>query len=217
MCAPPIARMRFTARSPRIVDHLKRFETEALICLGLGALRSYLNQSAWLGDFMGGGTDLFSAGLALCATFDCWSMNGSFLVMFLVWALTNAVLFDLVLSLGGNLANPSFVWSGGDSWRRVSFLADALLIIVNAALQLWMSWRAREMLDEALPNWRNQMAWGEDGGPSAAAAQQPLLGRYATTASAGQPPRSDFHAFSGAAQRLGGGESANNTSDLRRM
>ncbi|CAE8695650.1 unnamed protein product [Polarella glacialis] len=221
MCAPPIPRMRFAQRTPFVARELPLFERQAFLCLALGFVRSYLNQTANLGDFMGGGTDLFAALLALLATNDCCMMNGSFLIMFLVWALTNAVFFNMLLSLGGNLYHPDYFLNSSDPWRPAAFLADSVLIIINSTLQGYMCLRAHKILDEVLPNWQSQMAWGDGGPPTASAAQQPLLGPGANASRSAQPTgRPNFQIFGGGGQRLGGvagGGGVNPNGDTRPM
>eukprot|EP00931_Biecheleriopsis_adriatica_P014292 TRINITY_DN116015_c0_g1_i1.p1 TRINITY_DN116015_c0_g1~~TRINITY_DN116015_c0_g1_i1.p1 ORF type:complete len:227 (-),score=33.03 TRINITY_DN116015_c0_g1_i1:29-709(-) len=212
LCAPPIPRLRFTQRTPLTGRELPLLEREAIALFFLGFLRSYLNASAMLGDFMGGGTDLFSALLAFGALYDACAMNGSFLIMFLIWALTNTVLFNVLLSFGSNVAGASEFMSG-PTWNVIAFLADNLLILVNSGLQVSMCRRTRSVLDEVMPNWRNQMAWGSGGAPPSAS-QEPLLGQSAFGARAAQPAGAAFQAFSGSGQRLGG---SSNRDDSRRI
>ncbi|CAJ1456030.1 unnamed protein product [Effrenium voratum] len=76
LCAPPLPRLRFLQRTPFIAQQLSGLEREAWICFVLGFLRSTLNSSALLGDFMGGGTDLFAALLAILGIYDVCAMNG---------------------------------------------------------------------------------------------------------------------------------------------
>mmetsp|Transcript_20750 Transcript_20750/g.65456 ORF Transcript_20750/g.65456 Transcript_20750/m.65456 type:complete len:233 (-) Transcript_20750:59-757(-) len=214
LCAPPIARLHFSHRTPFAEREFPQFQRRALLCLGLGIARSYLNAQGALNDFMSGGTDLFSAGLALCAVFDVCHMNGSFLAMFIIWALVNAFAFDLIFSLGPNLMHGSMYWS--TDGQAAAFVVDNILILVNTALQVMMARQANAILEDVLPNWKDQITYGVQGRPPPGpAAQQPLLGRpVATSMWRAQPPGAaasggsgtqPFRAFSGSGQRLGGG------------
>jgi len=204
ICAPPIPKMRLERRTPAVVSNLKRLETCALVCLVLGLIRGGLNHSQLLGDFMGGGTDIFAALLAFLALYDCCMMNGSFLVMLLVWTLTNAILFDLIFSLGPNVKFGSTYMTSPA--RSAAFIVDNILIIVNALLQLFLAKLSKSILDESVPNWSSFAAWGP-GGPPDSGGAQPLLGqplRPATAQRAPQPTQ-PLRVFSGSGQRLGGG------------
>uniref|UniRef100_A0A7S4VJP4 Uncharacterized protein n=1 Tax=Alexandrium monilatum TaxID=311494 RepID=A0A7S4VJP4_9DINO len=209
LCAPPIASVRFAHRTPLSQRELPQLEKGAILCLGLGLVRSCLNVKASLNDFMSGGTDLFTGILGLCAVHDVCLMNGSFLAMFVLWSMVNAILFDLVFSLGPNLVYPSQYWSSDA--RIAAFVADNILILVSAALQVKLCGKAKAILDDVLPNWRDQVVYGSSGAPPpGSAVDQPLLGRPpATVARTVQPSGSGasqpFRAFGGSGQRLGGG------------
>merc|ERR550525_919478 len=123
---------------------------------------------------MHGGTDLFSAILGLCAVYDVCFMNGSWMAMFLIWARANVVLFDLAFSLGPNLLYNSEYWSS--NLRAAVFLADCALIVGNAALQAKLAMQAKAILEDNVPDWRNQIVYGTGAQPPAAV-QQPLLGQ----------------------------------------
>lgn len=63
--------MQITVRS------MSWLRLEAFVCFFLGFVRSWLNSSFFLGDFLGGGTDLFGALLALCGVYNACAMNGA--------------------------------------------------------------------------------------------------------------------------------------------
>ncbi|CAJ1385683.1 unnamed protein product [Effrenium voratum] len=178
LCAPPLPRLRFLQRTPFIAQQLSGLEREAWICFVLGFLRSTLNSSALLGDFMGGGTDLFAALLAILGIYDVCAMNGSLLIMFLVWAVANVVLFNLLFSFAPNMIHASVMLSSGQS---VAFVADNLLLLFNSGIQ-------------ALPDWRNQMTGTGSGEPLLQAER--AAPRAARTGPSFQP-------FAGSGQRLG--------------
>jgi len=209
LVGPPIARLHFSTQNGVYSRELPQFTSGASMCLGLGMVRSLLNQTALLDDFLMGGTDLFSAGLAWFAVNDCCMMNASFLVMFLVWSLTNAILFNLFLSFIPNLIHHAIFMSGPGWFRAAAFLADNAVILASSALQLRLAYQARLILNDALPGWSDQVAWGTGGRPGATL-QQPLLAPAATSARRVQPPSGQrgteaFRPFSGSGQRLGGG------------
>ncbi|CAJ1332578.1 unnamed protein product, partial [Effrenium voratum] len=164
-------------RTPFIAQQLSGLEREAWICFVLGFLRSTLNSSALLGDFMGGGTDLFAALLAILGIYDVCAMNGSLLIMFLVWAVANVVLFNLLFSFAPNMIHASVMLSSGQS---VAFVADNLLLLFNSGIQ-------------ALPDWRNQMTGTGSG--------EPLL--QAERAAPRAARTGPFQPFAGSGQRLG--------------
>lgn len=202
ICSPPIPRLRFTHRSPSAARTMQEFERGACVCLGLGIVRSYLNQAALLGDFLSGGTDLFAAGLALCASLDCCMMNGSFLIMFMVWAFTNAVLFNVLLSLGPNIVHPA-MYLTGPAWRTFCFVLDSVLILVNSVLQVRLAFQAWSVLDDVLPGWKHMMSGS--GAPSSASAVQPLLQEPPREGASGAGTGGAFRPFHGSGQRLGSG------------
>ncbi|CAJ1332577.1 unnamed protein product, partial [Effrenium voratum] len=177
-------------RTPFIAQQLSGLEREAWICFVLGFLRSTLNSSALLGDFMGGGTDLFAALLAILGIYDVCAMNGSLLIMFLVWAVANVVLFNLLFSFAPNMIHASVMLSSGQS---VAFVADNLLLLFNSGIQVKMCQRVRKILDEALPDWRNQMTGTGSG--------EPLL--QAERAAPRAARTGPFQPFAGSGQRLG--------------
>ncbi|CAK8987202.1 unnamed protein product [Durusdinium trenchii] len=187
LCAPPIPRL-FFRRTAWTTEQLALLEKQAWLCFLLGFFRSYLNSNFFLGDFMGGGTDLFAALLAIFGIYNVCSMNGSFLIMFLVWASANIVLFNLFLSL-----TPNLLYGGAFKVAPCASTVDNLLMVFNSILQAQMCWRARQILDEALPNWRHQMT-------GTGASAEPFL--QADAPSAPQGP-SRFQAFGGGGQRLG--------------
>jgi len=197
-CGLPITRLHFDEQNASSAQSLIDLRRLNFILLLVGFARIGLNNFGLLYDLLGGGTDFFSAILVYLSFADCCGANASFLIMFLVWAITNAILFDLILSLGGNLTNVSAYW-GESSWQHCLFVADSVLIIVNSAIQLRMAWVAKHVLDDVIPNWSNLAAGIE---PSS---WQPLPGQPERRER--QPPRqqvpSSFRAFSGSGQRLG--------------
>lgn len=213
LCLPPVPRVRFDVRNPSLAGRLQLFEKQAAACMVLGFLRTYVVQFGMLNDFLTGGSDVFSAALALFASYDCCACNGSFLFMFLVWSLVNAVLFDFFFSLLSNWANPPD-WSVVGEKVFWALLADSVLILVLAGLQVWMAMLARDILDEAVPHWRNIVTYGSESVPGSSAVQQPLLREPAYEVTRGQPQGSgrpaagggSFKAFGGGGQRLGGGD-----------
>eukprot|EP00435_Cladocopium_sp_Y103_P029994 s510_g7.t1 len=64
-------------RTPWILQQLSMLGKQAWLCFFLGFVRSYLNSIFLLGDFMGGGTDLFSALLAICSVYNVCAVNGA--------------------------------------------------------------------------------------------------------------------------------------------
>eukprot|EP00933_Yihiella_yeosuensis_P041750 TRINITY_DN3615_c1_g3_i1.p1 TRINITY_DN3615_c1_g3~~TRINITY_DN3615_c1_g3_i1.p1 ORF type:complete len:257 (+),score=37.42 TRINITY_DN3615_c1_g3_i1:40-771(+) len=203
LCSPPIATLRFTNRSPFVDSSLVMLEKQAFACIAMGFVRGYLNNTALLGDFMGGGTDMFTGMLAIFACYDFWQMNGSLLIMMLVWGVTNAAFFNVTLTLFPNMMY--FVdYAGTKSWWLFfCFIADNILLIVNSANQASMCARVNSILNEVLPNWKNQMAYGANAGssPPMAAYQQPFLPQPVATTRTQAPA---FSTFSGSGQRLGG-------------
>eukprot|EP00927_Polykrikos_kofoidii_P056736 TRINITY_DN50812_c0_g1_i1.p1 TRINITY_DN50812_c0_g1~~TRINITY_DN50812_c0_g1_i1.p1 ORF type:complete len:241 (+),score=30.45 TRINITY_DN50812_c0_g1_i1:75-797(+) len=218
LCSPPIARLNFDWKLQPMARERSKFEIGAGLCVVLGAARAYLNTKGGLNDMMSGGTDLFSAILLLASTNDCCKMNASILVMFLVWSVVNAVLFELVFSLGPHLVHMKN-YTTGPYAKPLLFWADNVLIIVIVVLQLALAKKAKKLLDTALPNWKNQITYGADAPPASAdsgmrSAQQPFLAQGGSTSGrAGQPQAgsgSSFRAFGGTGQRLGGGGESSN-------
>merc|ERR1712232_1396184 len=94
----------------------------AVVLMCTSMLRSTVINTALLGDFMSGGTDFFGALLAILADLDMCAMNGSFLVMFIVWSCWS-VFSDVVSSLLPNLLHSSIYAD------RMGYLAlDGVLI-----------------------------------------------------------------------------------------
>eukprot|EP00747_Dinoflagellata_sp_TGD_P021199 gnl/TRDRNA2_/TRDRNA2_128344_c0_seq1.p1 gnl/TRDRNA2_/TRDRNA2_128344_c0~~gnl/TRDRNA2_/TRDRNA2_128344_c0_seq1.p1 ORF type:complete len:278 (-),score=17.07 gnl/TRDRNA2_/TRDRNA2_128344_c0_seq1:169-939(-) len=242
ICAPPIHRLRFTHRTAISDKEIPLFDRGLKLLLILGIAHSYLNTVAYLNDFMSGGTDLFAAILGFCAQLDMCAMNGSFYVMFMIWSGTNATLFDIVFSLLPNLlyglpvggpmddvhvVNGTVVHTNATNaheaaassawWRPLAFAADNLILVLVSILQIWLVFRARNILDSVLPDWWNQAVHGTGGLPTSTAGA-PLLGRPPPQQSgmrSVQPSSgSSFVAFGGSGQRLGGSGRA---ADPRRM
>lgn len=205
LCAPPVAKLHITRWPPRAAVELARFQKGILCCMFLGFARGYCNNAGLLNDFMGGGTDFFSGLLGMLALYDCCAMNGSFMAMFIIWASVNAVLFDVVFSLGMHLADVPTYTSGPPN-RRIFFWSDNGLIIISACLQLWLCRLAHMMLSEAIPNWLGALA----GTSTATGSAQPLLGEPQRSGFGSHAPQpqvmsanSGFRAFGGSGQRLG--------------
>eukprot|EP00929_Paragymnodinium_shiwhaense_P044993 TRINITY_DN23044_c0_g1_i3.p1 TRINITY_DN23044_c0_g1~~TRINITY_DN23044_c0_g1_i3.p1 ORF type:complete len:225 (+),score=14.41 TRINITY_DN23044_c0_g1_i3:44-718(+) len=200
ICAPPIHKLHMTAH-----PNLQKLYSWAICLACTGLLRSAVINGALLGDFLSGGTDFFAALLTFCAVFDLCSMNGSYLVMFLVWAWVNMVLFDIIFSLLPNLQNAGTYFGGYASSQKVPFIIDNILICLNAWIQYKMIGLAKAALDERIPNWRNDMVYGQDSGGSQR--QEPFLPRPAgsfTGMRPAQPPaQQNFQLFGGSGQRLG--------------
>jgi len=172
----------------------------------LGIIRNYLNVNSNISDFMSG-ADIFSVLLAYCALQDCCGLNGSFFVMFVIWASTNAVLFNVLLSFLPNLMDPSLYCT--DGYQTFAFIADNVLLLVNSALQLYLVMLAKAVLDEMIPDWNHQMVWGE--GLQSSVMQQPLIGQsWSTTTSVQPQSNTRFEAFSGSGQTLGGSRNGSN-------
>eukprot|EP00928_Gymnodinium_smaydae_P012976 TRINITY_DN14741_c0_g2_i1.p1 TRINITY_DN14741_c0_g2~~TRINITY_DN14741_c0_g2_i1.p1 ORF type:complete len:251 (+),score=68.40 TRINITY_DN14741_c0_g2_i1:59-811(+) len=204
VCAPPLPKLRFDPRNAVVAPELQFLRRGAWGCLALGVVRAYLNQKAVMSDFMGGGTDTFAGILGLMAAEDCCGVNGTFYVMFLVWAVTNAILFDLILSLGGNLATSIQLYTGNGGTRAMLFWTAEVVTVVAALLQLWMAARTRRLLNQAIPGWFDQIS-GSSSSSSVPPQQQPLLGGGNAVAPAQQRPMANdtFRAFGGSGQRLG--------------
>jgi len=205
VCGPPIARLRFPRRTSLMEREMPLFTRGSLLCFVLGFVRGYLNSSANLDDFMNGGGTFFSGLLALGAIYDSCMINASFFIMFLVWSTTNAVLFDITFSFLPNLLHQSQYWSAPNGWVPYAFALDNVLLLVGAALQLKLAIQAKAILDDALPDWKNQATYGVTGQPGAqAVAQQPLLGNsFGMNRPQAQSSNNSFRAFSGGGQRLG--------------
>lgn len=205
LCSPPIPRLQFVNRTPLAARDLPRIEKGAILLFVLGMTRGYLNAAGVLQDFMSGGTDTFAAILLFLGTTNCCAMNGSFLIMFLIWATVNAVFFDLFLNFGGNLAHASLYCDSPS--RTKLFIADNVITLLNVPLQLWLVVRSKAVLDDALPGWSNMMTQGSPRPQTAAGVQQPLLARPGISSAWAQPPPAggtgSFKAFAGSGQRLG--------------
>lgn len=202
LCSPPIPRLQFLNRTPLAARDLPRIEKGAILLFVLGMTRGYLNAAGVLQDFMDGGTDTFAGMLAFLGTVNCCAMNGSLLISFLVWATVNAVLFDLFLNFGGNLAHASIYCDS--PLRTKLFIADNAITLLNVALQLWLVVRVKAVLDDVLPGWLNMISHGS---PRTVGVQQPLLARPGMSSSWAQPHPAggtdSFKAFAGSGKRLG--------------
>jgi len=207
LCSLPIPRLQLP-RTPLAARDLPRVEKGAIVLLTLGMGRGALNVAGVLQDFMGGGTDAFAGMLAFLGTTNCCAMNGSFLVMFLIWATVNALFFDLILNFCGNLAHASIYCDS--PWRTRLFIADNTIILLNVVLQLWLVVRTKAVLDDALPGWMNMITYGSPRLQAATGGgQQPLLTPPGTSSVWAQPAPAgstgSFKPFASSGQRLGTG------------
>ncbi|CAE7804987.1 DSPTP1, partial [Symbiodinium microadriaticum] len=105
-----------------------------------------------------------------------------------------------ILSFASNMTHASdYLSASVADAAKIGFFVDNFLILVDSAIQLRMCRRARQVLDEALPDWRNQMT-GSGSGQSSPA-REPLL--EGSTPSQSRGGGSSFQPFSGSGQRLG--------------
>jgi len=204
ICAPPIPRINFDPSAPSIQARLNRFNRGIVFIGIIGFARSYLNAAALLGDFMHGGTDFFAALIGFGAIRNWCFANGSFLVAFMAWASFNAILFDLIFSMGPNILYHDIYTTGGTS-RQCAFYLDNILLILNAGMQLRLFMVAKSILDEMLPDWQNMVTYGRSGGASGPTSLgQPLLpGRSTTSTRSVQAADPNFVPFSGSGNRMG--------------
>lgn len=222
ICAPPIHKIHVVRWSPRATVELRRFQNGILLCFIIGFVRTYAVQAALLGDFMNGGGDFFAALLGLLSLYDCCASNGSLLAMFIIWATTNAVVFDIVFSLGPHLCDIS-LYTDGQPSRAVWFWADNGFIVLNAGLQLWLVWLARSILAIDVPDWMNRITYGS-GAEEYGSAAQPLMGQPPRSAMGSRAPQplvmgggsgGGFRAFGGSGQRLSGNSAAADAAERR--
>ncbi|CAJ1332580.1 unnamed protein product, partial [Effrenium voratum] len=96
----------------------------------------------------------------------------------------------VLFSFAPNMIHASVMLSSGQS---VAFVADNLLLLFNSGIQVKMCQRVRKILDEALPDWRNQMTGTGSG--------EPLL--QAERAAPRAARTGPFQPFAGSGQRLG--------------
>lgn len=220
MCAgPPIPRMEFdlSALRPAQKQQLKRLGQATTCLVVLSFTRVALEKAAGLSDFMGGGNALVSALLAFAALQNYCRMNGSFLVMFLIFAGVNGFLFDLLLSFGANVSNAGTYQEAAPNVtcttcetpdpasKALAFWAEQVVVLVLAAFQMFLAYRTKLFLDEVIPGWSDivsQSSPGQDHSgwsqtTSTASNQRPLLATQAP------PPQQSFKAFSGSGQALG--------------
>lgn len=219
LCCLNLPKMHWDNPSALGRRELPRLEMAYKYLAGVALARIVLNMCCDLFDYSPG-SDLLTVAFGLASANDVKGMNGTFLVLVMIWGGFSGLGLD-GLSLLGNFQSWNVGMAGG-LFHNLGFMIDTVLLLpASIVLQVWMAKTAHSVLKDMIPDWYDILTYGSPQNAATArregamGARAPMLGggnnvQGFTTASSVQPASSrpaqqTFVPFQGGGQKLGGG------------